>query len=169
MHHTESKLGTPMSLKLRSIKNHLKERSFNSFITWRRRVCTIHDLSIFQSIVLATFTTAYSLDEFIEVLRRYSLRIKFSNEALAIKFPMPQAKDICQKCLEGNSRLKDVDVAVAKQASIMKSINSTREKLSTTMKINSLLKEELAKSKKIWEEFIDKQIVNGMENSKDFN
>ena len=97
MHHTESKLGTPMSLKLRSIKNHLKERSFNSFITWRRRVCTIHDLSIFQSIVLATFTTAYSLDEFIEVLRRYSLRIKLSNEDLVVKFSRPQATDIVQK------------------------------------------------------------------------
>ena len=158
MHHTESKLGTPMSLKLRSIKNHLKERSFNSFITWRRRVCTIHDLSIFQSIVLATFTTAYSLDEFIEVLRRYSLRIKLSNEDLVVKFSRPQATDIVQKSLDGILGLKDIDVAEAEQASMMKSINSTREKLSTSMKINSLLKEELAKSKKIWEEFIDKQI-----------
>ena len=162
MHHTESKLGTPMSLKLRSIKNHLKERSFNSFITWRRRVCTIHDLSIFQSIVLATFTTAYSLDEFIEVLRRYSLRIKLSNEDLVVKFSRPQATDIVQKSLDGILGLKDIDVAEAEQASMMKSINSTREKLSTSMKINSLLKEELAKSKKIWEEFIDKQIGNGM-------
>ena len=151
-----------MSLKLRSIKNHLKERSFNSFITWRRRVCTIHDLSIFQSIVLATFTTVYSLDEFIEVLRRYSLRIKLSNEDLVVKFSRPQATDIVQKSLDGILGLKDIDVAEAEQASMMKSINSTREKLSTSMKINSLLKEELAKSKKIWEEFIDKQIGNGM-------
>ena len=168
MDYPEPIRSTTVHLEIMSIKRHLKERSFKAFIMWRGRVCTIRDLDIFQSIVLTTLTPKYSLDELIEVLKRHSLCIIFSEHSLIVKFPLTHPKKVSHHSCEENSPFKDIDLIEAKQKNILSCILSTQERLARAMEINLLLKVELARSKKIWDDFRGTQIGSEIETIKHF-
>lgn len=124
---------------------HLKENSFNSFITWDGMNCVISNLEIFPSVVLSTLINGYTLDSFIKELETNSIKHILKNNSLSIYFPNIKQK-VRRRSRSGNPILNRLEEIEIKQESLFAAILRAQEKLERAIRINKQIKIELKKS-----------------------
>lgn len=131
--------------ELQDIIVHLREPSFNAFITWKRNTCLIKDLERFKLIVLSTFNHSYSFDDFYQIIQSFSLKQKLTPKHYVIHFSDSRYSQSNHKKIT-NPILKNLEYIEEKQEKLFKVIQRVQKKLEKAIQINSHLKQEIFKS-----------------------
>lgn len=133
------------SSELKSVVFHLKEKSFKSIVVWKGTKCMVHDLELFEAIVLSTLTPAYSLADFHIFLKGQGLEVCMKERLFSVEFPKMMFLKKKKKKLE-KSFIKNIDFMEENQNLIYHTIKRVQLKLERAIKINQQIKLELAKS-----------------------